>query len=43
MSVRFKTVPKKYEFYKKEVKFLGFIINLEGIKIDLAKTESIRT
>ena len=41
MDVGFRIVPEKYEFHKKEVKFLGFIINLDGIKIDLAKTESI--
>lgn len=38
----FKTAPEKCEFHKKEVKFLGFIINTKGIKIDPEKTTSIR-
>ena len=37
----FKTAPEKCEFYKKEVKFLGFIISQNGIKIDPEKTKLI--
>jgi len=37
----FKTAPEKCEFYKKEVKFLGFIMSQNGIKIDPEKTKSI--
>ncbi len=29
--------PEKYEFNKTEVKFLGYVINLGGILIDLGK------
>ena len=35
--VDFKTVPEKCKFYKKEIEFLGFIINTTRIKIDLKK------
>jgi len=33
--------PEKCEFYKKEVKFLGFIVGVNGIKIDPDKTKSV--
>jgi hypothetical protein len=35
--VDFKTILEKCEFYKKSVKFLGFIIGTDGVKIDLGK------
>lgn len=34
---------KKCDFHKKQVIFLGFIISTDGISIDLAKVESVRT
>jgi hypothetical protein len=37
----FKTAPEKYEFYKKEIEFLGFVISINGIKVDPKKTKSI--
>jgi len=40
--ITFKTVPKKCEFYKKSVKFLGFIIGTDRVRIDLEKTRSIK-
>jgi len=39
--ITFKTAPKKCEFYKKSVKFLGFIIGTDRVRIDLEKTRSI--
>ena len=33
--------PEKYKFYKKEVKFLGFIILREGIRPNLKKIRVI--
>ncbi|OQN95116.1 hypothetical protein B0A48_18806, partial [Cryoendolithus antarcticus] len=41
-TTSFKTAPEKCEFHKKSVKFLGFIIGTDGIKIDPEKTTSIR-
>jgi hypothetical protein len=41
-TVDFKTAPEKCEFYKKSVKFLGFIIGTDGVKIDLGKIQSIK-
>ncbi len=41
-TTTFKTTPEKYEFFKKEVSFLGFIIGTDGIKIDPKKTTSIK-
>ena len=38
----FKTAPEKCEFHQKNVKFLGFIIGTDGIKIDPEKTKSIQ-
>ena len=32
---------EKCAFYKKEVQFLGYIINIEGIQIDLEKVKAI--
>ena len=37
-----KTAPKKCEFHKKSVKFLGFIIGTDRVRIDLEKTRSIK-
>jgi hypothetical protein len=36
-----KIKPKKTEFYRKEVKFLGYIVSREGLKIDKKKIEAI--
>nr|OQO30940.1 hypothetical protein B0A51_04167 [Rachicladosporium sp. CCFEE 5018] len=41
-TTSFKTAPEKCEFHKKSVKFLGFMIGTDGIKIDPEKTTSIR-
>ena len=41
-TVDFKTAPEKCKFYKKEIEFLGFIINTTRIKIDLKKVQSIK-
>jgi hypothetical protein len=41
-TVDFKTALEKYEFHKKSVKFLGFIIGTDGVKIDLGKIQSIK-
>jgi hypothetical protein len=32
---------EKTEFYKKEVKFLGYIVSREGLKMDSKKIEAI--
>ena len=40
-TTTFKTAPKKCEFHKKSVKFLGFIIGTDGVRIDPEKTTSI--
>jgi transposase InsO family protein len=37
----FKTAPEKCEFHKKEIEFLGFVIGIDGIKVDPKKTKSI--
>ena len=34
-------VPKKSEFHKQEVKFLGYIVSREGLKIDVDKIKVI--
>src|SRR5690606_4941145 len=34
--------PEKCEFHQQEVKYLGLIIGTEGIKMDTAKTETVR-
>jgi hypothetical protein len=31
----------KYTFYVKKVEFLGYIVGLKGIKIDLKKVQAI--
>jgi hypothetical protein len=36
-TVDFKTILEKCEFHKKSVKFLGFIIGTNRVKIDLGK------
>jgi hypothetical protein len=41
-TVDFKTAPEKCEFHKKSVKFLGFIIGTDGVKIDPGKIQSIK-
>ena len=40
-TTTFKTAPEKCEFHKKSVKFLGFIIATDGVRIDPEKTRSI--
>lgn len=40
-TVDFKTAPEKCSFHQKEVKFLGFIIGTEGIRVDPEKIQSI--
>lgn len=40
-ATTFKTAPEKCEFHKKSVKFLGFIIGTDGVKIDPEKIKSI--
>jgi len=40
-TTTFKTAPEKCEFHKKSVKFLGFIIGTDGVRIDPEKTRSI--
>ena len=35
--VGFKTVPDKYKFFRKELDFLGFIVGIYGVRIDLEK------
>ena len=32
---------EKYEFYKVELVFLGFVVEKNGIKIDLAKIKAV--
>jgi hypothetical protein len=34
--------PQKYESYQQEAKYLGFIISIEGIKIDPEKTHTMQ-
>lgn len=36
-TINFKTILEKCEFYKKSIKFLGFIIGTNRVKIDLGK------
>jgi hypothetical protein len=40
-DTKIKIKPKKIEFYRKEVKFLGYIVSREGLKIDKKKIEAI--
>ena len=41
-TVNFKTALEKCLFHKQEVKFLGFIISTEGIRVDPKKVELIQ-
>jgi hypothetical protein len=41
VDAKIKIKPKKIEFHKKEVKFLGYIISREGLKIDKKKIKAI--
>jgi hypothetical protein len=41
VDTKMKIKPKKTEFYRKEVKFLGYIVSREGLKIDKKKIEAI--
>ena len=36
-----KLEPKKYEFYRKIVNFLGYVITIENIKADLKKIRAL--
>jgi hypothetical protein len=36
-----KIKPKKTEFHKTEVKFLGYIVSREGLQMDKKKVEAI--
>ena len=40
-KVRILLKPEKYEFYKKELKFLGFIISRKGIQINPKKVKVV--
>jgi hypothetical protein len=40
-DTKMKIKPKKTEFYRKEVKFLRYIISREGLKMDKKKIEAI--
>jgi hypothetical protein len=40
-DAKMKIKPKKTEFYKKEVKFLRYIVSREGLKMDKKKIEAI--
>lgn len=40
-KVECRTVPEKCEFFKKEVSFLGFIVSVNGIRMDPEKIQSI--
>ena len=33
--------PKKYEFFKPEVEYLGFLVNKTGVRIDPTRIEAI--
>ena len=33
--------PEKYKFYKEEVKFLGFIVGRNRVKMDLVKVKVV--
>ena len=41
LSPRKLIIKKKYDFYKHEIDFLDFIIEREGIKMNLTKIEKI--
>jgi hypothetical protein len=40
-DTKMKIKPEKIEFHRKEVKFLGYIVSREGLKIDKKKIEAI--
>jgi hypothetical protein len=40
-DAKIKIKPEKIEFYKSEVKFLGYIISREGLKIDQKKIKAV--
>ncbi|EMC98563.1 hypothetical protein BAUCODRAFT_66435, partial [Baudoinia panamericana UAMH 10762] len=40
-KISFKTISKKYKFYKKEVKFLGFVIRIYSIRISPNKIKLV--
>jgi hypothetical protein len=40
-DTKMKIKPKKTEFHRKEVKFLGYIVSREGLKIDKKKIKAI--
>jgi hypothetical protein len=40
-DAKMKIKPKKIEFYKSEVKFLGYIVSREGLKIDQKKIKAV--
>jgi hypothetical protein len=40
-DAKMKIKPEKTEFHKSEVKFLGYIISREGLKIDQKKIEAV--
>jgi len=39
---RLQLKPEKCEFHKKEVDFLGFLVGVEGIRMDPSKIKSIK-
>jgi hypothetical protein len=40
-DTKMKIKPEKTEFYKTEVKFLGYIVSREGLKMDKKKIEAV--
>ena len=40
-DAKMKIKPEKTEFHKTEVKFLGYIVSREGLKIDQKKIEAV--
>ena len=40
-TANLKLSPKKYEFFKRKVKFVGHIVSEEGIEIDPSKTDKV--
>lgn len=41
VDAKIKIKPKKTEFYKTKVKFLGYIVSREGLKIDQKKIKAV--
>jgi hypothetical protein len=41
IDAKIKIKPKKTEFHKTEVKFLGYIVSREGLKMDRKKVEAV--